>query len=74
MKTPPQDPTPTYLVTAFKHLKTGDVFGLDLRVCVSQPIEWVRQHADEIAAYGVEHDEVARKITGPIVALNVAAA
>lgn len=61
-----------YLVTSFQKLNGRDeIFGLVLRVTVAQPIEWVRQHADEIARRGVRQDAVARTLKSPIIALNV---
>lgn len=67
---PPTD----YFVTVFKALKSGALYALVLRVTVAQPIQWVRAHADEIAAIGVQQDTVARNPNLPIVALNAALA
>lgn len=69
---PPFGGTPRdYLVSVFKALKSGGLYVLVLRVTVSQTIEWVRSHVDEIVAVGVQHDSVARNTALPIVALNV---
>lgn len=42
----------------------SELFMLVLRVTVDQPIEWVKQHADEIAARGVADDKTARNVNG----------
>lgn len=56
-----------YLLTVFQPIgKRGDLFGLQLRVTVDKSIEWVRQHADEIAARGVQQDTVARGLGRPV--------
>lgn len=66
-----EPPNRDYRVTAFQALKSGHLFALVLRVTVAKPIEWVRQHADEIAAQGIATDPQARKLNAPVVALNV---
>lgn len=66
------EPNRQYRVTSFQKLDNTDgIMGLVLRVTVTQPIEWVRQHAEEIARMGIQHDPVARTLKSPIIALNV---
>jgi hypothetical protein len=63
-----------YRVTVFQPIgKAGDLFGLVLRVSTEAPIEWVKQHADEIAARGIQQDRVASRLGQPV-ALAVEAA
>lgn len=57
----------SYRVTAFLPLACGTaMLGLDLNVHVAQPLEWVQQHADEIAQFGINQDVAARQINGGV--------
>lgn len=64
-----------YRITVFQRIgQAGDLFALVLRVSVAQSIEWVRQHADEIAACGIQQDRVASRLGAPVaLAVEVAA-
>lgn len=46
----------TYSLTVFQRLdpQAGSLLATSLRVEVAKPLEWVRQHADEIAQRAVE--------------------
>lgn len=56
-----------YRVTVFQPIgKAGELFALVLRVSTAAPIEWVKQHADEIAARGVQQDRVASRLGAPV--------
>jgi hypothetical protein len=56
-----------YKVTVFQQIgQAGDLFALVLRVSAAAPIEWVKQHADEIAARGIQQDRVASRLGQPV--------
>ena len=64
-----------YLVSALMPLPGGATLVSIYRVTVEQPIEWVKQHADEIATRAVADDSTARKVNaGRYTALWVEAA
>ena len=64
-----------YRITVFQRIgQAGDLFALVLRVSAAAPIEWVKQHADEIAASGIQQDRVASRLGAPVaLAVEVAA-
>lgn len=64
-----------FLLSALFPLPAGQTFVAVYRVSVDQPIEWVKRHADEIAARAVADDQTARNVNaGQYTALWVEAA
>lgn len=64
-----------FLLSVLFPLKGGATYVLVLRVAVEQSIEWVKCHADEIAARGTADDVIGRNVNaGQYTALWVEAA
>lgn len=64
---------PAYIVTAIQPLKHGNSLLTEFKVEVEKPIEWVREHAMDIAQHGINTSTNNPVVERPIVALNVAA-
>lgn len=64
LQPPPKELELHYRGTVFQRLSSRNaaLLATDLRVEVAQPLDWVRQHADEIAALGVNQARFGRPV------------
>lgn len=64
LQPPPKELDLHYRLTVYQRLGLHNdaLLATDLRVEVAQPPDWVRQHADEIAALAVNQERLGRPV------------